>query len=205
MLSAVGLTIILRSESLMAGPAPALYQDTEPLTTAWAQDGTRSNLLENLKGFFGSAKGKYIDLRRFHDSISTPTLLYSQFSLVFSGVPAPAKMTADGNRILMSTMPANSSEAAMVVTSGVSNTIVATALLHYFCGKYNDGSYKSGMAPNCARTPTLTIFYSGDVAPNQNANQDLIDWTKSYLKLKLTSSTTKVGPRKFTPQIRQLK
>lgn len=151
-------------------------------TLEWSQPHKRSVLTFHLREFFGSAKGKYVNIypemaRRMN---ADPESAYVQFMFAFEGAPYPEEKLSNGKRLLAASVPHDEATKAILVTDGNSAKIFAAALLHNFCGmKAPDATAPTKTA--CQDTPTLTIFYSGRSQKTSEINDELRTWVKEEL------------------------
>lgn len=151
-------------------------------SSEWASPAARQPLDSSLKVFFGNAKGGYVapNPGRSKELQATPTNLFLQFKQIFDGAPYPEVTLPTGNRLLISSEPANAQVKAFVVTAGTTTHILATALLHYNCGSYLVARVHPGMMEKtCDSAPTLTVFFSPNSGPDRALADQIAAWVQT--------------------------
>jgi hypothetical protein len=175
--------------SAIAGGLPAIATAQTVGSSNWASDGTRDALVAALPRYFGRAKASYVNLKMTKKADLADgdrTSLLSQFTEVFSQVPDPEFTTSSGFRVLPAYVQHDAAVEAFVVTLGESNTIVAAAMLHNNCGKYNSLS-DDARAPGgpCDAIPTLSIIYHSGATPNAEVNAALTSFVSKQMSARL--------------------
>jgi hypothetical protein len=178
------LLTVIASVSVL-NPFGKVWALVDDSAASWAYDGTRDALIPELQKFFGTATGHYVYIFYEHESNDSTAvrqadgeyLVFDQFMALFSVLALPPVPLSNGRRLLVATMPHQSSEQSIVVTSGDSTEIVAAAMVYLFCPA--GGVLKPVNPPRrfpCADKSALTIFYPKDAAPDTQLTDDITNW-----------------------------
>jgi hypothetical protein len=177
---------VAASVAVLVGPfGHVLALAGDDSSAIWDHDGTRAALITEIQKFFGRTTGRYLfSFYENDNSASTAVraangefLIFDQFMAVFGGPAEHAVALSNGRRLLIATMPHDSSQQALVVTSGDSTEIVAAAMVYLFCP---EGGVIKPTTPTqhvaCADKSALTIFYPRASGQDTQLTDDITNW-----------------------------